>query len=284
MSASKKGPVNPTPAVIAVTCVLASLLAGVSQFVGSHAQTGLTCAIVGVAVLGIVANRRLRVRQGERFVRENVQATEALARGDLAAARAGFTPWADQLWMSRATALARHNLAWVRMRQGELRPSLDLLTRNEAGFEGQLTAIGMSGTSAADLALLHVLVGDLEKAEHWLAIAEQRATKGIHLPSLAAMTTFSRAALHCRAGRFDDAVRLLDERWASCEGALTGGTLRPLRVLRGFAIASSNPRNAGLAEVALATSRPSFPGEYDFLGVEWPELAAFLAAHDLASA
>lgn len=98
------------------------------------------------------------------------------------------------------------------------------------------------------------------------------------------MTTFSRAALHCRAGRFDDAVRLLDERWASCEGALTGGTLRPLRVLRGFAIASSNPRNAGLAEVALATSRPSFPGEYDFLGVEWPELAAFLAAHDLASA
>jgi hypothetical protein len=32
----------------------------------------------------------------------------------------------------------------------------------------------------------------------------------------------------------------------------------------------------------IAASRPAYPREYAFLGTKWPEMASFLAAHDLA--
>ena len=57
-----------------------------------------------------------------------------------------------------------------------------------------------------------------------------------------------------------------------------GETLRPLRVIRAFAIASTGPRNAGMADASLALSRPAYPGEYDFLGKAWPEMQTFLAS------
>ena len=66
-----------------------------------------------------------------------------------------------------------------------------------------------------------------------------------------------------------------------CEGMLTGETLRPMRVLRAFALASSDPRNAGKAEIDVAAARPQYPDEYRFLGVAWPEMAVFLASHGL---
>lgn len=46
-------------------------------------------------------------------------------------------------------------------------------------------------------------------------------------------------------------------------------------------MAAAGPREAGAA--ASLVSRPAYPGEYDWLAVEWPELAAFLATHDLAA-
>jgi hypothetical protein len=88
--------------------------------------------------------------------------------------------------------------------------------------------------------------------------------------------------LDCRAGRAGAAVKLLDDRWMDCENALDGTWLRPLRVVRAFAIAAAGPREGGVAEAVLAPAKPlAFRGEYAFLGAAWPEMAAFLAAHEL---
>lgn len=51
--------------------------------------------------------------------------------------------------------------------------------------------------------------------------------------------------------------------------------------MRAFAIAAADVRDAGGAVPLLA--RPAYPGEYDFLAIEWPELHAFLAAHSLSA-
>jgi hypothetical protein len=80
-------------------------------------------------------------------------------------------------------------------------------------------------------------------AEQWMTKTEQRS----HLmsqASLAAMKLFVRAIVDCRAGRADDAVLYLDERWAEHEAMLSGDTLRPLRIVRAFAIAACGPRNS----------------------------------------
>jgi hypothetical protein len=98
-------------------------------------------------------------------------------------------------------------------------------------------------------------------AEQWMTKTEQRS----HLmsqASLAAMKLFVRAIVDCRAGRADDAVLYLDERWAAHEAMLSGDTLRPLRIVRAFAIAACGPRNSGVADTLVSLSRPTYPGEY----------------------
>jgi hypothetical protein len=132
-----------------------------------------------------------------------------------------------------------------------------------------------------DLALYHALQGDTAAAEQWMTKAEQRC----HLltgASMAAMKAYTRAVLDCRAGKHEDAARQLDERWAEYEGMADGAVLRPLRIVRAFAVAASGPRSAGVAGAMIALSRPGYPGEYDFLGVAWPEMAVFLASHGLS--
>jgi hypothetical protein len=74
----------------------------------------------------------------------------------------------------------------------------------------------------------------------------------------------------------------LDERWHEYEALLTGDIVRHLRVVRAFARAAAGPREAGTAAMDLASARPAYPGEYALLAAEWPEMAAFLAAHELA--
>jgi hypothetical protein len=232
-----------------------------------------------IIVLFVVNVMRFR-RQWRRFVADNSEGIAALARGDLKAARDIFWRWAEGTKLPRASALARHNLGWTLMRQGELQHAIDVLIDNEQRNSGALRAIGMSPTSAVDLALDHALLGDLPAAEKWLAEAAQRSQQ-LKPPSFAAMQAFTRAVIDCRAERCAEAARMLDERWPEYEAALTGETLRPLRIVRAFAISAAGPRNAGVAETVIAAARPAYPTEYDFLGKAWPEMASFLASHDL---
>ena len=262
---------------VAVTvCVLWRPQVPAAMVIGS-------AAVLALPVIGwIVYVVRLR-RRMQRFLVENVQGVAALGRGELQAAHDLFWRWAEDARATRASAVARHNLGWTLMRQGELQHAIDVLQDNDARNGEALKAVGLAATTAIDLALDYGLLGDVAAGERWMDEAAKRARE--HAPlTLPAMQAFAGAVRDCRAGRPAEAARLLDERWAEYEAALTGDVLRPLRVVRAFAIAAAGPRDAGMAEVALMQLRPTFPQELSFLGVAWPEMAQFLMSHGLARA
>jgi hypothetical protein len=246
-------------------------------------KTALLVGIGGIILAFIVFMAVFIVRslrQGRRFVAELNQALAAIGRGHLLQARDTFWKWAETSKSPITASCARHNLAWTLMRQGELKHASAVWTDLMNRYPGALTTTGLSATSAVDLALCHGLLGDLDAAEKWMTEAEQRTQpqSGAGLP---AMKTYARAVLDCRAGRCADAARVLDDGWAECEAQLTGDVVRPLRVIRAFALAAAGPRDAGIAETIVIAARPAYTGEYDFLGAAWAEMASFLVAHQL---
>ena len=78
--------------------------------------------------------------------------------------------------------------------------------------------------------------------------------------------------------------RLANE-WTQLENSVTGNILRPMRVLRAFALAqSSGPRDAALVDSLVAALRGTSTRDIDYLGAAWPEMHVFMSAHDLIQA
>lgn len=222
-----------------------------------------------------------RVREMRRFRVENNAAAVMLAKGELERARGVFQTWVDRGMGPVPASVARRNLGWTLMRMGKLRDALGVLEDSEAQQGQGIRSVDMYATTALDLTLLHALLGDVSAAESWMAKVAGREPAGPQ-PWYLGVKAFARAVLDCRAGRTEEAARVLDDRWAELEAVLTGEILRPLRVVRAFAHAGAGPRGAGIPEMQLANTRPAYPGEYDFLGVDWPEMATFLAAQRLS--
>jgi hypothetical protein len=177
------------------------------------------------------------------------------------------------------TSAARHNLAWTTLRRGRLREALALFSTNELANARWLKANQIYSISALDRALCSALLGELDQARRAVDEAETRALRA-HL-SYAAMKAFVDAVIACRDGRAAEAAKQLADHWAEYETMTTGDVLRPLRVVRAFALAAEGPRNAGQVETMIGSVRPAYPTEYAFLAVGWPEMAAFLATHGL---
>lgn len=238
---------------------------------------GTTTAVV-VAAFAMATARMTRMVQ--RFQTENTAAVAALGRGELESARATFSRWAETTGFPRLAAVANHNLGWTLARQGQLQRAIDVATANDERCLSALQANGLAPTSAIDLALYHALAGSLDDARRWLGVADGRKAM-VALPTVPAMRAMAQAVIDCRDGNAPEAARALDERWREYEALLTGDIVRPLRIVRAFARAAAGPREAGTAQMELVSARPAYPGEYAMLGVEWPEMAAFLAAHEL---
>jgi hypothetical protein len=83
--------------------------------------------IVLVFVLTVVRFRR----QGRRFVADNAKGLAAIARGDLGKAHDLFWQWAEGTKVPRISAIARHNLGWTLMRQGDVKGAIEVLSDNE---------------------------------------------------------------------------------------------------------------------------------------------------------
>jgi tetratricopeptide (TPR) repeat protein len=203
--------------------------------------------IIGLIVIVTTINLVITNRRLSMFMRDSNEGVAALARGELQRARDIFWRWAEDAPVPRASALARHNLGWTLMRQGELQQAIAVLTDNESSHPTQLKQISMYPTSAADLALNYALAGQLEEAERWYSKAEERSSETC-APGYPAMKVYARAVLDCRKGNSGEASRLLDERWAECEASLTGEVVRPIRVVRSH----TRPR----AHVMPASPRP----------------------------
>lgn len=279
--AAKRGQARKT---IAIWLVLTAMFVVLYRMVGGSTSDGVeviggTFAALVVIVFAIAIVRNMR--QFRRFNAENSAAVAALGRGELERARTTFWGWAEQAVSPRIAALARHNLAWTLARQGRLAQAIEVATNNDEQHLAGLQPLGLAPTSAVDLALYHALANTLDEARRWLTITDDRRAM-LALPSVPAMKAFARAVIECRTGNPAEAARVLDEHWHEYEAVLTGDVARPLRVLRAFARAATDPRQAGVAEMDLLSARPVFPGEYAMLASGWPEMAAFLESQNLS--
>jgi hypothetical protein len=177
-------------------------------------------------------------------------------------------------------AVAEYNLGIALLRRGELDRALAQFTSVDQ--RSRLATIGLRPGIAAQLAFAHALRGDLETSERWLADYEVRKKGAADTRALDGLVVLVRSVAGIRRGRYDEVVRDLEARWRELENVLTGELLRPLRVLRAFALAQADgPRGAGAAETVLAGVRPSRRGEFAALGAAWPEMSAFLETNGL---
>lgn len=240
---------------------------------------GFGMTLGGIGLFG-VGRMLLLSGQVRRFVTENATTQQQLANGELAAARAFYWKWSETTRIPVVAALARHNLAWTMMRQGELASAIAVWVDNEKQFAKYMPQAQLSPTSAVDLALAYALTNEVDAAERWMTVAGQRAEHP-RTPAHPAMAAFARGAIELRAGRAEAAAKGLDDAWSDAEANLTGSTLRPLRVLRAFAITQTGTRQAGVAERLIEGMKPQYPEELAFLAASWPELGAFLDAHGL---
>jgi hypothetical protein len=209
-----------------------------------------------------------------RFKPASEEGLSALARGELDRAARIYTPWTRR-GVSALRCVARHNLASVRLRQGDLAGAIALLIDNESGPLER----GLGGPSAAQLALCLALAGELERAAEWCAEADARlGDRGAGR----AVGALARAVVDCRSGKVEAVVRELERIWPDVEGHLRAADVRPLVVVRAFALAvAEGPRAAGVSAAILGDLRPRFSGEFDWLGGSWPEMRTFLAAGGL---
>jgi hypothetical protein len=85
-----------------------------------------------------------------------------------------------------------------------------------------------------------------------------------------------------RRGRLDDAEALCQAHWRAAEATLAARDVKLLRVLRAFVASRREPCDRAVVDGWLAGAKPVPPGMFAYLGVSWPEFAAFEQA-ELAS-
>lgn len=174
------------------------------------------------------------------------------------------------------------NLAESQLKAGRLDDAL----ASCAQIERSRTLLGGTGVRvrlASLTALLYALKGhDLPLAIHWAGHARSRIAKNREdRLALSAQLVLAEATIAARSGDHQGAVKLLDGRWLELRYALNADTMRTVEVVRAFAEAQAGVRAANVVGERLVRIEPITKGEFAFLGVEWPEMKTFMAAHGL---
>lgn len=219
--------------------------------------------LLAVAAAGVMIVSWLRWSVKEANARA-LEGQRALDDGDFARAEAIFAA----MMQERATkGRGRELLARTRMRQERLQDAIDLYLGAERSDQQWVSL---------ELALLYVLRGDVESAERFVETARSPARgareSGRHDRARLLLVD---AAIRARRGDLEGAWALLAQGWGAFEMP-ERRSLAEACLLRGFVgwkLGGSVESWLGLTESARARVR--------WLGAEWPELRAFLDAHDL---
>jgi hypothetical protein len=184
------------------------------------------------------------------------------AERDLRALRGRFR------WPRALPNLISYNLGLALHRQGRHQEAIECLA--EADRRGG--AVNIDGSLASSLALFHGLLGDVATAEVWLTEARQRYAG---VAASASPELVSEVTLALRRHQADEVARRFERDWARIEHSRKGETLRPLRLLRAFAVAevAGNPE---AARPLLAALQPARSSDFAYLATDWPELQGFL--------
>lgn len=173
------------------------------------------------------------------------------------------------------------NLADAQLHAGQLEAALASCAEIERG--GQLMfGSGLRTRVATMTALLYGLRGDVPTAERWATDARARIAKNREdRLAYAAQLCVAEAVIMMRRGDASGAITQLERRWNELRYSMTADTMRSVEVLRAFAEAQTGVRTSNTVAERLVRVEPVTPHELAYLGAEWPEMQAFLAAHGL---
>lgn len=170
--------------------------------------------------------------------------------------------------------VATYNQAFAAIRAGDSAAAVGLLLRIDRWPLPQLE--GLRGPVALELARAFAIGGDVEKAERWLDTARTRLAsdhRANHDVAIAAVE----GLIHCRAGRFEDALRHYDDIWQRLQAKLSVRDMQEAWLLRAFAVSkTSAPRDGAAAEPWLRLLRGTEAGSVTWLTRHWPELEVFV--------
>jgi hypothetical protein len=243
----------------------------------TSAMSGLVPAIV-LAGLVLFWLRR-QFRGGAKLNGRLEPGHLALADGDLGRAAEVYSAVAhDYRKQTSYTAVAKLSLVTTLMRQGELERAIAVAVEVERA-PGLLFGSELRLNAAIDLALLHALAGRLEVAERWSDDARRRLGYSHNRTFVAALLRVTELLVLARQGRCDDAARLFDRDARRLDESLTVAWMRVAWLVRAFAAAGDGAR--GSVEPWVTLARSGRRGELRWLGVAWPELRAFVDAHEL---
>jgi tetratricopeptide (TPR) repeat protein len=174
---------------------------------------------------------------------------------------------------------AAYNHAVALLRAGDSSAAVGVLLGIER-WPG-LAITGIRRLVAIELAVAFAIGGDVDKAQRWLEAARERPADFSDPGLEYAHVAYAEGLVLCRAGKFEDAIRVYDEAWQRLESRLPVRTMRAVWLLRAFAVTGiSAPRDSAAAESWLRLLRATPSGSFTWLTAHWPELAAFVA-HDV---
>ena len=119
--------------------------------------------------------------------------------------------------------------------------------------------------------------GHPDAARRYLDLAVKSEPPAVQTP-----LTLAELMILCRENRLGEAIGLVEKEFSKVEGHYSGDQVRELKLFWAFAL-KSQPDSAETAAKLLAGLYPYKPGEFDYLAVNWPELKAFLIAHNLSA-
>jgi hypothetical protein len=241
--------------------------------------------LVWVVVIGVPFAQTAAVQaQARRYNRVAQPGHLALTAGDPSTAQREFSVARAQFrWPGFLRRLGDYNRAVALIREGQLDLALELLS----DIDRRGGVLNLDGAIAGALTLAHALAGHVELAGEWLLETRRRyaayTVAGIRVPAFAFIQ--SETAADLRAGDAEAVRKRLENQWTQLENSVTGNVLRPMRVLRAFALAqSSGPREAAIVDSMLSALRGTSTRDIEYLAAAWPEMATFMSAHGLIQA
>jgi hypothetical protein len=224
---------------------------------------------------------RWQLRGGARLNAKLEPGHIALADGDMQLAVEVYRRVAQDYRRQRHyAALANLSLAEAYIRQGEFDAAIGVL-RVADKTRNLMFGSNIRVMVATDLCLIYALRGDLNAAMRWLEDARRRLARSKEVRHFnAALLRLTEATVLCRAGKHEEAKRILDSDWPRLESALFSSVMRRAWLLRAFLAGSDPTRMSG--EPMLTVLRSARKNELEWMGKEWPELRTFLVTHDLA--
>ena len=235
----------------------------------------LSASIVPVFILVTIYFARTLAQRASHVaaVQQNQTAVNLLNAGRIDEAAAIF----DQLTRSErktpAHAVYVFNRAVAYLLQGRPRRAYSLFN---AVLQSRAFHFGFSNTYLpllyAEVATCLGLMGELEAAR----LHRDDAVKRLQEPERGRVV-FLDALLLTRGGHYGAACELASTRFREAEALLRVPTCKALRLVHAYSLAQLGERRSSRFQTLIEGVRPARPGEFDWIGAEWPEFRAFLS-------